>query len=296
MPDMLPAGVEISVSRRSLPADYRMPTMDMSVDHYSIGFLIAGDRRTITPQQSYDAHAGDVSMLPPFLYHRTVSLSDTPYESYLVKFTAKAVEPLVQLLGSTFLDELTEQKIHHFREDAQERLQWLFEEMRGVYESGAPYSSIILQGLLLRLLTLVREEHTGSGAEYFPSELSNVIVDVLVRIEQQYAENLRLSDLAGEFGYSTAHLSRLFSRQLGVSFSEYLSRVRMRHVCRLLSGTDRSVSEIALSCGYCSGDYLATRFQARMGMTPLQFRKAAPPFSAEAVRPAQPPYRTQTAE
>jgi len=37
-----------------------------------------------------------------------VSLSDTPYESYLVKFTAKAVEPLVQLLGSTFLDELTE--------------------------------------------------------------------------------------------------------------------------------------------------------------------------------------------
>jgi hypothetical protein len=51
MPDMLPTGVEISVSRRSLPAEYRMPTMDMSVDHYSIGLLLAGDRRTITPLQ-----------------------------------------------------------------------------------------------------------------------------------------------------------------------------------------------------------------------------------------------------
>ena len=143
MPEKLPAGVEISISRRSLPSDYKMPTMDMSTDHYSVGFLVSGDRRTITAQQSYDAHAGDVSMMPPYVYHRTVSLSTAPYESFLVKFSPRAAEPLVALMGPAYLSELMEQKIHHFSSMIQVKLLALFEDMVAVYSSGAPYSSLI---------------------------------------------------------------------------------------------------------------------------------------------------------
>ena len=140
MPNRLPPGVQISIARRSLPSDYQMPTMDMSTDHYSVGLLLSGDRRTITEQQSYDAHAGDVSTMPPFLYHRTVSLSSVPYESYLVKFTSRAVEPLLELLGHTFLDEMFEEKIHHFPEAIQKRLEWLLDDMLTVFSSRAPYN------------------------------------------------------------------------------------------------------------------------------------------------------------
>ena len=142
MPEKLPAGVEISITRRSLPADYQMPIMGMATDHYAIGFLISGDRRTITPTQSYDAHAGDVSVMAPYLYHRTVSLSDTPYESYLIKFTEKAAEPLTQLMGVSFLEEMTERKIHHLPTSAQSRLSSLMEEMKTASERDEPYTSI----------------------------------------------------------------------------------------------------------------------------------------------------------
>ncbi len=135
------------------------------------------------------------------------------------------------------------------------------------------YGPYLLQGLLMRLVTIVHEEHTGNGAEYFPSRLSNCIIDVLARIEQHYSENLRMGDIAESLGYSEAHLSRLFRKQLGVGFSEYLSRVRMRHVCDMLSTTESSISEIAISCGYCNGDYLSARFRMRMGLTPREFRQ-----------------------
>ena len=273
MPEKLPAGVEISISRRSLPSDYKMPTMDMSTDHYSVGFLVSGDRRTITAQQSYDAHAGDVSMMPPYVYHRTVSLSTAPYESFLVKFSPRAAEPLVALMGPAYLSDLMEQKIHHFSSMIQAKLLALFEDMVTVYASGAPYSSLILQGQLLRLLTLIHEEHTGHGADYFPSQLSRAIIDTLARIEQQYAEELRLSTLAESLGYSQAHLSRLFRQQLGSSFTEYLTRVRLRHVCDMLIHTDQSISDIALACGFCNGDYLSARFHAGFGMSPREFRR-----------------------
>ena len=126
MPSKLPEGVQIQVSRRSLPADYEMPTMAMSVDHYSVGFLVSGDRRTITPQQTYDAHAGDVTVMPPYLYHRTISLSSAPYESYLIKFTQQAVEPLVRTTAPGFLEDMMERKIHHFPESARARIAFVF--------------------------------------------------------------------------------------------------------------------------------------------------------------------------
>ena len=275
MPSKLPEGVQIQVSRRSLPSDYEMPTMAMSVDHYSVGFLVSGDRRTITPQQTYDAHAGDVTVMPPYLYHRTISLSSTPYESYLIKFTQQAVEPLIRTTAPGFLEDMMERKIHHVPESARARIASYFEDMLRVYTDNAPYRDTVLQGLLLRLLTLIHEERAGGSVVYFPSSLSTCIVDTLVRMEQRYAEDLRLADIASELGYSQAHLSRLFSQQLGVGFSLYLSRIRLRHVYELLSSTDMSVSEIALACGYCSGDYLSTRFRSATGMTPREFRSRA---------------------
>lgn len=275
MPDKLPEGVEIHVSLRSLPADYQMPVMGMSTDHYSIGLILSGDRRIITPKETYDAHRGDVSMMAPFLYHRTASLSDAPYVSYLVKYTASAVEPLLARTGASFLEEMNERKIHHFGLESQARLQSLLADMAAVYGAGRPYAELLLQGQLHRLLTIIYEEHTGDGAERFPSPLSPVIVDLLAQMEARYGEDLRLSAMSREAGYSDAHLSRLFSSQLHCSFSEYLSRIRLRHVCLLLADTNMSVSDIALACGYCNGDYLSTRFRAGMGVSPTVFRRQA---------------------
>ncbi len=275
MPEKLPAGVEISISRRSLPADYQMPVMGMATDHYALGFLISGDRRTITPTQSYDAHAGDVSVMAPYLYHRTVSLSETPYESYLVKFTARAVEPLTQRMGPSFLEEMAERKIHHLPPLAGKRLSCLLDEMMTVAEKGEPYAAPVLQGLLMRVLTLVREERTGQGAVYFDSPLSATAIEMLARMEEQFSGELTLKALASELGYSQAHLSRVFKAELGCSFSAYLSRIRMRKACSLLAETDMPVGEIALACGFCNGDYFSTRFHAEMGTTPGSFRKQA---------------------
>ena len=274
MPEKLSPGVEISVSRRSLPADYQMPVMGMATDHYSLGFLLSGDRRILTTTQCYDLHAGDLSVMAPFVYHRTVSLSSAPYESFLVKFTERAVAPLLGRTGPSFLSDMTDQMIFHFLPETQAKLYWLLNEMASI-DSGKSYADLVLQGLHARLLTIVHEEHVGGGAETFPSVLTEPVIEVLARMEESYGEPLRLSAIADELGYSEAHLSRMFRKQMGASFSAYLSRLRIRHVCTLLAESMLSVGEIALSCGYSNGDYLSARFHAAMGVTPGEFRRQA---------------------
>lgn len=275
MPIKIPDGQNIIVQLRTLPGDYQMPSMAMATDHYNIGFVITGDRRNITPTQSYDYHAGDVAMAPPFMYHRTISQSNTPYESYLIKFTPEFIEPFRRLISPNIIDELYEQKICHFTKASQEKIFHMFDEMLFEYEKDVPYKEVILQGMLFRLFTTIWEERLSGGATYFHSPLTEPIINALYTIEKDYAGDLTLEQIAADVGLSTAYFSRLFSAQLGISFTEYLSNVRIRHVYTLLAQTDKTVMEIAMETGYCHGDYLATQFKKKTGMTPTEFRKKA---------------------
>ena len=155
MPIKIPEGQNIMVSYRDMPANYQMPAMEVATDHYNIGYLISGDRRTITPTQSYTYRAGDVSMVPPYLYHRTLSDSSMPYRGYLVKFTPQFIQPFLENVGKNIFDDLYEAKVCRFTEENSLRIRNMFEEMRQEYEKASPYREFILQGMLFRLFTTI---------------------------------------------------------------------------------------------------------------------------------------------
>lgn len=142
-----------------------------------------------------------------------------------------------------------------------------------ILSSDAEYTEVILQGMLFRLFTTVWEERLPGSAVYFRAPLSEKIVRSLYIIEQNYDCKLTLEKLAWESGLSVSYFSRLFSEQLGMSFTDYLSDVRIGHAQSLLAQTDKTIMEIALETGFCHGDYLATQFKAKTGMTPSQFRR-----------------------
>lgn len=273
MPLPMPPGVHITITKDLRPANYSMPSMEMATDHYNIGYTISGDRKTITPLQSYINQAGDVAMAPPFMYHRTISISDVPYERYMIKFTPEFIKPFFKAVGKNIFDELYEQKVCHFNKPAQIKIERMFAEMLEEYKKDVPYKEEVLRGMLFRLLTTVWENKLEGDTVRFKSPLTKPIVDALYYIEKNYDKALTLDLLAGQAHLSNAYFSRLFSAQLGMSFSEYLSNIRIHHVQKMLAKTDQSVMEIALSCGYCHGDYLAAQFKAKTGMTPSEFRK-----------------------
>jgi len=274
MPIKIPDGQNIIVSFRNLPGEYKMPSMEMATDHYNIGFIVSGDRRTITPTQSYTYRAGDVSMVPPYVYHRTLSESDKPYQGYLIKFTPEFIRPFWEQVGRQIFDDLYEEKTCHFSKASSDRIRQMFEEILQEYEKNAPYREFILQGMVFRLFTTIWEERQAREGHYFKSPLSEPILNAIYLIEKDYAKGLTLENIAAQVGFSTAHFSRVFAAQLGMSFTDYLSNVRIQHVKEQLIRTDKSITDIALGCGFCHGDYLATQFKRKVGMTPTAFRKS----------------------
>ena len=268
----LKEGTHIYVERKAFDAAYVMPAMEMATDHYSLSYIISGDRATITPSGTFSYHAGMVTGSPPFRYARTVSKSDVPYERILIKFSPEIVTPFIEKVGQQIFDGIYEQVFFSFSEDSRVKIEKMFFDMLYEYEKETPYREFILQGMLFRLLLFIWEERIPEEGVN-TAKTTPPIVEAISYIEKSYYQNPSLEETANVAGFSPAYFSRLFHTQMGKSYSEYLSSVKLHHASILLVQTDKSIMEIAQETGFCHGNYLNELFKKKMGMTPGQFRK-----------------------
>lgn len=272
MPVPIPKGKQITIQKNIYPADYCMPSMEISTNHYDINYVISGDRKIITPMESYSYHSGNISMGEPYTYHRTMSESNIPYERYLVKFTLEAVKPFTDSVGKGMFDELYTNKLFYFSKEAQRKIEQMLYEMLSEYNKDKEYTQIILQGMLYRLLTTIYENKLNVGVTKHKTPLTEPILNAIYYIENNFSKKLTIKQVADSVHFSVAHFSRVFSSQLGMSFTEYLTNVRLNYAKRMLLHSNKSVMEIALDVGYCHGDYLSAQFKNKVGMTPMEYR------------------------
>ncbi len=280
----LPKGKEFSITKRHLPSDYEMPSMEVASDHYEIGFLIEGDRRIITPTGTYSVHSGYISSIAPFIYHRTISLSTKEYISILMKFTPDFVKPFNDILGPQIIDSLFTNPLRTFSEKDREKIFDLANELLcdyddiGEYFEDNTYKRFKIQNKLFRLLMEIYEkgiiDEKNSSVHNAP--LSESILEAVYYIEKNYKNDIKIEDVAEISGYSVSYFSRLFNSQIGIPFSEYLCVTRLKHVQHMLLKTDKSVMDIALECGFSYPGNMTSSFKSKFGMTPLQFRKNQP--------------------
>ena len=93
-------------------------------------------------------------------------------------------------------------------------------------------------------------------------------------IQQNYAQTLSISTLANEVYLNPDYLGRIFRDVTGTTVSAMIQKVRMDHVCGLLSTTNRTVTDIAAACGFTNLRTFDRVFCERCGCTPRDFRKS----------------------
>ena len=103
----------------------------------------------------------------------------------------------------------------------------------------------------------------------------NILKNVVEFINSHYMEeDLSLNKAANVANVSANHFSALFSQNMGQTFIEYLTAVRMEKARELLRCTAKRSSEIAGEIGYKDAHYFSYLFKKTQGMTPSDYRKA----------------------
>lgn len=92
-------------------------------------------------------------------------------------------------------------------------------------------------------------------------------------IEDHYAEQLSLSDVAEHFHFNPSYLSNYFSTHNKEGFIEYLNKVRIEKASQLLLKDSASISEISGMVGYSDHSYFCKVFKKINGMSPSKFRR-----------------------
>ena len=88
-------------------------------------------------------------------------------------------------------------------------------------------------------------------------------------------EEISLNTVANVANVSSNHFSALFSQNMGQTFIEYLTTLRMNKAKELLRCTGMRSSEIAGEIGYKDAHYFSYLFKKTQGMTPTQYRNGA---------------------
>lgn len=125
------------------------------------------------------------------------------------------------------------------------------------------------------------------GAERWSQRINRVVA----LIDANYQRRLSLQEIAAAEFVSEAWLSRLFRKEVGVSFMQYITALRLRKAAEQLTTTRRTVQQIAQQNGFASSRVMSDLIKREHGLTPRQFRQQHPQTAAASLRP-----RAQQAE
>ena len=92
-------------------------------------------------------------------------------------------------------------------------------------------------------------------------------------LDKHYSEQISLDAVAGELFVSTAHLIRVFKKEVGCTPHQYLLHYRLTSATLLLKFSELRVEEIAAQVGFSSSSHFISLFRKQFGCTPIQYRE-----------------------
>lgn len=137
------------------------------------------------------------------------------------------------------------------------------------FERMDEFSMMAIEGLTLEILAEASRCEISQREKSFPRWLA-LVTDFL---RDSFAEQTTIQEIAALADVHPAHLSRVFRRKHGCTISEYVRRLRVEFVCREISKTDASLSEIAVAAGFSDQSHLNKTFKNLCGLTPAEYRK-----------------------
>lgn len=252
---------------------YSMPCADVYGDCYGLGFMVQAERMIITPGKTIIVHPGSIQFMHKHLYHRTTYVSDNMLKAYQMKFRESVAEHIKAIIGKQSFDNLFSQISVQLTPKAQEKIIQLFQFIGEEWNHYDEYSDSAIEGYVIQIfIEAIRGQSTATYGDLNHTK-HLPITDALHYMEQTYAADPSLEQTAGAIHISPAHLSRLFTSELGTSYSRFLTEIKLNHAMQLLINTRLPITEVAAQTGFKNSSYFSDVFKKYIGISPLKYRK-----------------------
>jgi two-component system response regulator YesN len=124
----------------------------------------------------------------------------------------------------------------------------------------------LAEACLVRLGQMAERVRNRCGSGKSPQ-----VEKALRHIEENFSKQISLEETADAVRANPAYLSRIFAEEMGQSFVDYLTALRIDFAKRELGRGERTIKEIAVASGYADPNYFSRIFKKITGFTPSEY-------------------------
>lgn len=227
--------------------------------------------------KEYVPSENSVHIISPMEKHTVTCLSEE-YERYIVFLNLDNFE--VYFTNQT-LNRILKNRpadFQHVFHSSTQDFETLFRSCSDEFEQhfDCQFTNLRFVSLISEMLILLYR--TDSERFSFGND-NNRLSEIQKYIEDNYNKHIKIADVANRFYINQFYLSHVFKEFTGYSPKQYLSRVRLIHVRKLLASSDMKIAEIAEKTGYETINDLSRQFKNEFRISPSDFRKNLPSLS-----------------
>ena len=146
--------------------------------------------------------------------------------------------------------------------------------LKKVFEANSYLLNIIKSGTYADIDDVLAASSEPSRERVSFIKQTSPVFPAIIYIEKHKREEITMKSMAQFCHLSPSYFSKLFYKETGENFTDYINRRKVEWACERLSGTTDSITKIALDLGFQDASYFIKVFKKYSKTTPGLYRKA----------------------
>lgn len=247
-------------------------------------YCLSGKLKIFLNGQSYSFEKGDMVIINSMELHSVMAESKTKNRYFVIQFDPQLLYTSSRSIFEAryvlpfIMTTSTHQKVFTGNELRGTIVPKLLKEIRneddnkkyGFELAIRTHIGIIFLWILRSWNQKGLDLNIDSGLNQNTTELLQKVFEY---IDNNYSEPISIDDMAKLCGMSYSYFSRIFKKITHKNFTSYVNFIRVAKAENILTTTDLTVTDIALSVGFTTTSYFIKQFKIYKNITPKQYRQ-----------------------
>lgn len=224
-----------------------------------VQYVVSGGGIIMCNNKLYTVSAGDTFLLLEGSDHIYYSNPDNHFERIWINFKGELSRTLIKMYG-------IEENVVFKGVSTLEILEKIQASCKELVNDAEEYKNKTAC-LFLELVQLLAKNKSSV------CNPTSEIEQIRLYVEHHITENIKISDIAEEFSFSSEHIIRIFKKNYGITPHRFILQSKIRLAMIMLMNTDNSVEYIANSLNFSDPKHFSTQFKRTVGCKPSEYRK-----------------------
>lgn len=251
---------------------YETPLLGVSHEHTSceLMYVLKGRLEVTIKNDTYNISENDLVLIKSRQHHKVRVVSEGEYQRYIAminpwELRKQLVRPDLFAMLTDISSEgiITAHNVPSLRNS--------FDKLTDIFNKGANIYTEL--SAALEIISLLYEQAKPRSEKTAESAAKQLVNKVRGYIENNYADSIKISDIARENFISEGYLTHTFKAETGMSPREYLSHIRCTRAFELIKHTAMKFSAISAAAGFCCANDMSRKIREYYGLTPTEIRK-----------------------